>query len=101
MRKLLQCLLLSAVASTLPGATVSWTEWKTKGAGTMSGEITLPDLSTVTVTFTGTHYFTNPAVSQLSGEGQNLWTAGPDTTYLSSTVENRPPLIPGWWLLAL
>lgn len=94
MKPLINLLLLAGMAGILPGATVAWTEWKTEALNTMTGVITLPDASTVSVTFTGTHYCCNPALSNVSetaSESTNLWANGPDSTYESATVENRPP----------
>jgi hypothetical protein len=67
---------------------VYWTEWKTATAGTMTGIITLPDFSTIDVTYTGDHYL---GISMVTGSGIAYWDAGPDSTYESSVVDNRPP----------
>jgi hypothetical protein len=83
-RTLVILLLLTSPASADP---VFWTEWKTAAAGTMTGVITLGDSSTVDVTYTGDHYF---GTSTLAGEF-DYWSAGPDSTYESSVVDNRPP----------
>jgi hypothetical protein len=69
---------------------VDWTA-ASPAAGTASGTITLPDLSTVDVTFEvlnpdgspGTYFF-----AQTAG-GTNYW--NPTTPYISAEVENAPP----------
>jgi hypothetical protein len=48
---------------------VSWTDWSSASAGTVLGTITLPDASTIGVTYSG-----NFAFAQTSGGGQNYWT---------------------------
>ncbi len=94
MKLLTNLLLISAAAGMLPGATIAWTEWKTEALNTMTGVITLPDASTVSVTFNGPHYCCNPNLSNVSetaSESTNRWSGGPDSTFESATVENRPP----------
>lgn len=94
MNHLLKLFLFCALAGMLPGATVSWTEWKTKSANSMTGTITLPDATTVDVTFSGDHFFAEN-ISSLAGQNGILWSSGPDSTYESATAENRPPDF-GW-----
>ncbi len=69
------------------GATAYWTQWTGRSSTAMTGVITLADLSTVDVTYTGNHY---PSISRLFNEF-DYWASGPDSTYESPTVENRPP----------
>jgi hypothetical protein len=94
LRKLL---LVAAAVATLPTAAlaapyyyVNWTA-ANPGAGTASGNITLPDLSVVNVGFAsitaagapGTFFF-----GQTNG-GTNYWV--PSTPYVSTQVDNAPP----------
>jgi hypothetical protein len=79
--------LLVLLATPSFAAPVYWTHWQTQTAGAMTGEITLQDLSTIDVTYSGDHYV---GTSQLSG-GFDYWAAGPDSTYESAQVDNRPP----------
>lgn len=65
---------------------VYWTDWTSASAGNPGsaiGMITLPDSSTVSVTYRG-----EIAFAQTSG-GTNYW--NPPTPYLSATVDNAPP----------
>lgn len=69
---------------------VDWTAANVAG-GTASGLITLPDLSTVTVTFTARTVTGAPGNlfgAQING-GTNYW--NPSTPYISPQVENAPP----------
>jgi hypothetical protein len=69
---------------------VDWTSANVAG-GTASGTITLPDLSTVTVTFKAVNPDNTPGNlfgAQTSG-GTNYWI--PSTPYISSQVSNAPP----------
>lgn len=83
-------LLLPAVASASPYYYVDWTS-ANAATGSASGVITLPDSSTVNVTFQaylasgapGTFFF-----AQTAG-GTNYW--NPSTPYISSQVDNAPP----------
>lgn len=68
------------------GEIVSWVDWTSATAGnpgSASGTVTLPDSSTVSVSYSGEIKF-----AQTSG-GTNYWI--PSTPYLSATVENSPP----------
>ena len=95
-RTLLQAALLAAGLSGAGGASaalyhyVDWTAANVAG-GTASGVITLPDLSTVTVTFTARTAAGGPGNlygAQING-GINYW--NPSTPYISPQVENAPP----------
>jgi hypothetical protein len=89
----LAALVLGAGAQGAAAATYSYVDWQTASVsgGTASGVITLPDSSTVTVTFstigadggTGVLYG-----AQVSG-GTNYWS--PSTPFISSEVQNAPP----------
>jgi hypothetical protein len=83
---LLACL-ISTLAAPLFGGTVYWTKWTKRTTTSMSGVITLPDASTIEVEYSGAHL---PGKSRLFSEF-DYWSAGPDSTYESSTVHNRPP----------
>jgi hypothetical protein len=76
-------LLLGALAMTpgLFGATVYWTDWQSADAGHVYGVITLPDTSTINVTYTGDYYGV-----QLTG-GTNYWTPN---AYTGGDVSNAP-----------
>lgn len=87
--------LLAAVASTasVSAAQYHYTDWTSASpsAGTASGVITLPDLSTVTVNFEAINPDNSPgsfSFAQTAG-GVNYW--NPSTPYISSQVENAPP----------
>lgn len=81
---------VAVAANAVPYRFVDWTA-ADPGAGTASGTITLPDFSTVGVSFAvtqangaaGTFFF-----AQTSG-GTNYWT--PSAPYISSQVDNAPP----------
>ncbi len=66
---------------------VYWTEWTSKVVsptnGSVTGTITLPDGTTVGVTFTGDVTFAN-----INGEGPNYWI--PEAPYTSADVANSP-----------
>ena len=83
-------LAIGGAAHAVPYHFVDWTA-ANPGAGTASGTITLPDLSTVTVSFSVTQV-TGAAGSfkfaQTSG-GTNYWS--PSAPYISSQVDNAPP----------
>ena len=69
------------------GGYVSWTDWTSAtvgSSGSASGTITLPDTSTVSISYSG--QVENS--TQISG-GTNYW--NPAAPYLSSTVDNAPP----------
>lgn len=70
-------------ASTAMAAPVYWTDWTSATPGSVTGVITLPDLSTIGVTYTGSHF---GGTTQTAG-GTNYWI--PDT-YTSGTVDNSP-----------
>jgi len=68
------------------GMAISWTDWTSASSGNLgsaSGTITLPDLSTVSVSYTGEVLFAQ------TGLGTNYW--NPSTPYTSTTVSNPPP----------
>jgi hypothetical protein len=67
--------------------TAYWTKWTSRTTTSMTGTITLPDLSTIEVNYTGGHF---SSISRLASEF-DYWSTGPDSTYESATVENRPP----------
>ncbi len=70
---------------------VNWTSANPSG-GTASGTITLPDGSTVNVTFTCLNSdgsAGNFMSAQINGQGYNYWT--PTSTWTSATVQNAPP----------
>jgi hypothetical protein len=64
-------------------ATVSWADWNSDTASTVSGTVTV-DGSPVSVTYSGAPY----AFDQLNGAGTNYWL--PNSPYLSSSVSNAP-----------
>lgn len=77
------------------GATYYYVDWTSANVaqGTATGTITLPDLSTVTVTFAATNPNGSPGTlfgAQTSG-GTNYWI--PSAPYISAQVSN-PPLGP-------
>jgi len=81
----------SGVAS---AAVYSYVEWSAADVanGTASGLITLPDQSTVGVSFAATTASGAPGTlygAQINGQGTNFWM--PATPYISSEVENPPP----------
>jgi hypothetical protein len=85
---------LFAAAANSHAATYHYVDWTAANpaAGTASGVITLPNLSTVTVNFeainpngsAGTFFF-----AQTNGTGSDYW--NPSAPYISPQVENRPP----------
>jgi hypothetical protein len=85
-------LLLSTVLPAF-GATYYYVDWTSANVaqGTATGTITLPDLSTVTVTFAATNPNNSPGNlfgAQTSG-GINYWV--PSAPYISAQVSNPPP----------
>lgn len=75
-------------------AVYNYVDWTVAdvAAGTASGTITLPDNSTVTVTFEAIDPDLTPGTlfgAQTSGAGTNYWS--PSTPYISAQVENAPP----------
>jgi hypothetical protein len=75
------------------GATYYYVDWTSANVaqGTATGTITLPDLSTVTVTFAATNSDGSPGNlfgAQTSG-GINYWS--PSAPYISAEVSNPPP----------
>jgi hypothetical protein len=83
-------LLISSAANAAPYYYVDWTA-ANPSAGTASGAITLPDASTVGVTFSVTQATGAPGsflFAQTSG-GTNYW--NPSAPYISSQVDNAPP----------
>src|SRR5262245_11375293 len=86
-------LLLVAIGSESEGGFYSYADWTAANpaGGTASGVITLPDLSTVSVSFTTKFPSGNPgpySFAQTSG-GINYW--NPTTPFLSAEVQNAPP----------
>ncbi|HET9976237.1 MAG TPA: PEP-CTERM sorting domain-containing protein [Burkholderiaceae bacterium] len=82
--------LASAPAWAAPYFYVDWTSANVAG-GTASGVITLPDASTVTVTFASITAAGGPGqlfFAQTNG-GTNYW--NPSTPYISAQVSNAPP----------
>jgi hypothetical protein len=80
------CLLLGLVQPAFADQ-VYWTDWTSAtpgNPGSASGTITLPDLSTVTVSYTGEINF-----AQTTGAGTNYWS--PSATFTSLQVANAPP----------
>ena len=77
---LIVCILAAPVLTF--GATVSWTDWTSSGAGEVLGTITATS-GTVGVTYTGNIYFAT------TGAGINYW--NPSTPYISAAVSNAPP----------
>lgn len=78
--------MLSTTASAVPYYYTDWTSWN-PGGGTAQGVITLPDTSTVNVSF--------DAITSAGGAGTFLGVAGsalwsPTTAYTSSQVDNAP-----------
>ena len=75
----------SASADPLPYYYTDWTSWNPAG-GTALGVITLPDSSTVTVTFNAIR--SNGAPGTFLGVTSGLWT--PTTAYIGAQVANAP-----------
>jgi hypothetical protein len=97
MRKLLSVFLFVASLSiatdalAVPYYYVDWTEANIPG-GTAAGVITLPDLSTVNVTFEAITAAGGPGnlgPTTQTGCGTNYWS--PSTPYTSTQVDNPPP----------
>jgi MYXO-CTERM domain-containing protein len=89
------CIGLSSVVLSAPAhaAIYSYVDWSTAdvASGSASGTITLPDSSTVTVTFAAINADSSPGTlygAQVNG-GTNYWS--PSTPYTSVEVENAPP----------
>lgn len=81
------------ISGTAHAATYSYVDWTEANVaeGTASGTITLPDDSTVTVTFTATREDGEPGTlygAQVE-PGTNYWS--PSEPYVSAEVENAPP----------
>ncbi len=75
--------LFLASAASLAAAPVYWTDWTfVDTQNVIHGEITLPDASTVGVTYTGSYYF-----AQIASPGTNYWS--PDA-YTGGDVGNAP-----------
>ena len=68
-------------ASAASAVTVLWTDWTAQDASTVSGTITLPDTSTITVTYRGAYHF-----AQTAG-GTNYWVPN---VYTGAVVDNAP-----------
>lgn len=90
------CLVMSlvvALTSNAKAAVYSYVDWTAAdvAGGTASGVITLPDSSTVNVTFKAT--FADGSAGSLffaqTSGGTNYW--NPSTPYISSQVSNAPP----------
>tara|TARA_R110000868_G_scaffold40362_2_gene139354 strand:- start:6815 stop:7555 length:741 start_codon:yes stop_codon:yes gene_type:complete len=72
---------------------VDWDDANAAG-GTASGFITLPDSSTVTVSFAAINADTSPGTlnfAQIDGTGINYWNANAQAPFLSTEVDNAPP----------
>ena len=84
------CILFSATASAVPYYYVDWLV-ANPAAGTASGVITLPDLSTVTVGFQAVNPNGSPGSFKFgqTGCGTNYW--NPSSPYISAQVDNAPP----------
>jgi Calx-beta domain-containing protein len=92
-RALAAGMLLLSTALPALGATYYYVNWTSANVaqGTATGTITLPDLSTVTVTFAATNPDNSPGNlfgAQTSG-GTNYWI--PSVPYISTQVSNPPP----------
>jgi MYXO-CTERM domain-containing protein len=90
---LVALLVLVAPAASF-GAVYSYVDWTAADTvmGTASGTITLPDNSTVTVTFAAINpdgTAGNLFGAQVDGVGTNYW--NPSAPYISADVENAPP----------
>jgi hypothetical protein len=88
----LAALLVPAAAGAAPYYYVDWTSANVAG-GTASGTITLPDTSTVTVTFEAINANNTPGslyFAQTNG-GTNYWAANGGAPYISTEVDNAPP----------
>lgn len=80
-------------ASAVPYHYVDWTSANVAG-GTATGTITLPDSSTVTVSFEAINSdgsAGNLNFAQTNGSGTNYWNANGQAPFLSSQVDNAPP----------
>ena len=97
-RKVLGLGVIVAVCAGAPGAAraavYSYVDWMSADVahGTASGTITLPDTSTVSVTFkalTSTNGQGSLYGAQTAGSGTNYWV--PSAPYISAQVENAPP----------
>src|SRR5262245_25151513 len=91
---ILAAVLLGLSAPTVTAAPYYYVDWQNANpsAGTASGVITLPDASTVNVTFAAT--FANGSAgsfffAQTNGSGTNYW--NPSSPYISAQVSNAPP----------
>lgn len=73
---------LVAAACSAEAAPISWTDWTSQGAQTVSGSLQV-GATTVGVTYSGDYSF-----AQIAG-GTNFWS--PSAPYLSSAVDNAPP----------
>jgi len=87
---------ICAASSSAAASTYYYVDWKAADVanGTASGTITLPDASTVTVTFAATTPAGGPGSlfgAQVNDTGTNFWI--PTTPYISAQVEN-PPVSP-------
>jgi|GEM_PF-618138 len=86
--------LLLSVPGVASAAVYSYVAWSAADVakGTASGLITLPDQSTVRVSFAAITATGAPGTlygAQINGQGTNYWI--PSTPYISSEVENAPP----------
>ncbi len=82
-----------AAAGSVAAAPYYYVDWTAAnvGLGTASGTITLPNASTVTVSFAATNQNGSPGTlygAQING-GINYW--NPSTPYTSNQVDNAPP----------
>jgi hypothetical protein len=74
----------------LSAATIFYVDWTAATVGTpgsATGVITLPDLSTVTVTYAGD--VASP--TQVNGSGNMYWAVPTPTTYTGGAISNPPP----------
>ncbi len=88
----LAAFLLPAAAGAVPYHYVDWTSANVAG-GTAAGTITLPDSSTVTVTFEAINPDNTPGSLYFAqtGGGTNYWAANGGAPYISAEVDNAPP----------
>jgi hypothetical protein len=96
MKKLLAIATLALMGpATADAALYHYVDWQTANVagGTAAGVITLPDMSTVTVTFEAINPGGSPGnlnFAQTAG-GTNYWAANGGAPYISAQVDNAPP----------
>jgi hypothetical protein len=76
-------LAVAGLSSMATAGNYSYTDWKNASAGIVTGTITLPDATTVDVTYTGEYAF-----AQLNNSGTFYWSN--PSTYQSVEVPNGP-----------